>query len=34
MIRDEEGACSDWEVAFSLGSVEAEKYLNSAVCNQ
>ena len=34
MIRDEQGACSDWETAFSLGVMEAETYLNSAVCNQ
>lgn len=34
MLRNVEGACSDWEQAFILGSEIAEEYLNSATCNE
>lgn len=34
MIRNVTQACSDWEEAFILGSEKAEKFLNSAACNE
>lgn len=34
MIRDVVGACSDWQQAFILGSLEAIQYLNGPVCNE
>jgi tetratricopeptide (TPR) repeat protein len=34
MLRNVEEACNDWETAFILGSQQAEKYLNSAICNE
>ncbi|MEZ4937546.1 MAG: tetratricopeptide repeat protein [Crocinitomicaceae bacterium] len=34
MMRDEEGACLDWEYAFFLGYVKAEELLNDPICNK
>ncbi|MCB0477018.1 MAG: tetratricopeptide repeat protein [Crocinitomicaceae bacterium] len=34
MMRDEEGACLDWEYAFFLGYVKAEELLNDPICNR
>lgn len=34
MLRDEEGACLDWEYAFFLGYVKAEELLNNPICNK
>jgi tetratricopeptide (TPR) repeat protein len=34
MTRDVEGACSDWQRAFVLGSQRAIEYLNGSVCNE
>lgn len=33
MLRDEEGACLDWEYAFFLGYQKAEELLNNPICN-
>lgn len=33
MLRDEEGACLDWEYAFFLGYAQAEELLNNPICN-
>lgn len=34
MMRNIEGACSDWQKAFVLGSQRAIEYLNGPVCNE
>jgi len=34
MLRDEEGACLDWEYAFFLGYEKAEILLNNPICNE
>lgn len=34
MIRNIDGACSDWQKAFVLGSQKAIEYLNGPVCNE
>lgn len=34
MLRDEEGACLDWEYAFFLGYEKAEVLLNNPICNE
>jgi tetratricopeptide (TPR) repeat protein len=33
MLRDEKGACLDWEYAFFLGYTKAEELLNNPICN-
>lgn len=34
MLRDEQGACLDWEYAFFLGYAQAEELLNNPICNK
>jgi len=34
MLKNTEDACSDWEVAFIMGSVKAEEFINSPTCNE
>ncbi len=34
MVRDEQGACLDWEYAFFLGYAQAEELLNNPICNK
>jgi len=32
MLHDLDGACSDWEDAFALGSDNADRYVNGPIC--